>query len=196
MTHFRVVDLKQYIYCPRVVYYHYCLPQVRPITYKMEAGLAAQEEEEVRAARRSLRIYGLRHGNSEANVSLASEALGLRGQVDVVITTQDNAKSEWEVIPVDYKLSRGRLGSHFTLQLVAYGLLLEETYGMPAKRGFLYAIPRRQATEVTFTTALRSKLQRAVQAMADIVAHERMPAPVKQRAKCAACEFRRFCNDV
>ena len=196
MTHFRVVDLKQYIYCPRVVYYHYCLPQVRPVTYKMEAGLAAQDEEEVRAARRSLRIYGLRHGESKTNVSLASETLGLRGQADVVITTQDNAKGEWEVIPVDYKLSRGRLGPHFTLQLVAYGLLLEEAYAMPAKRGFLYAIPRRQATEVTFTAALRSKLQRAVQSMTDIVDRERMPAPVKQRAKCAACEFRRFCNDV
>ena len=50
MTLFRVVDLKQYVYCPRIVYYHHCLPQVRPVTFKMEAGLAAQDEEEVRAA--------------------------------------------------------------------------------------------------------------------------------------------------
>ena len=27
----RVTDLKQYEYCPRVVFYEYCLPGVRPV---------------------------------------------------------------------------------------------------------------------------------------------------------------------
>lgn len=193
---FRVVDLKQYIYCPRIVYYHHCLPQVRPITYKMEAGLAAQDEEEVRAARRSLRAYGLRRGECLSNVLLESERLGLRGQVDLVIKTDDNPVGEVELIPVDYKLSRGKLGSHFKLQLAAYGLLLEEAYDLPAKRGFLYAIPTRRATEVTFTRALRSQLSRALAEMQDIVVREAMPPPVRQRSKCEVCEFRRFCNDV
>ena len=48
MTIFRVTDLKQYFYCPRVVYYAYCLPQVRPVTAKMEAGIEAQVEAEER----------------------------------------------------------------------------------------------------------------------------------------------------
>ena len=29
---FEVTDLKQWIYCPRVLYYRYCLPEIRPIT--------------------------------------------------------------------------------------------------------------------------------------------------------------------
>ena len=41
---FTVTDLKQYFYCPRVVYYTYCLPLLRPTTYKMEAGAVAHEE--------------------------------------------------------------------------------------------------------------------------------------------------------
>ena len=196
MTLFRVVDLKQYVYCPRIIYYHHCLPQVRPVTYKMEAGLAAQDEEEVRAARRSLRTYGLRRGEVESNLALESERLGLRGQVDLVIKTDDNPVGEVELIPVDYKLSAGKLGAHFKLQLVAYGLLLEEAYGLPVKRGFLYAIPTRRATEVVFSPALRAQLSRALQEMTEVVAREFMPAPVRQRAKCQVCEFRRFCNDV
>jgi CRISPR-associated exonuclease Cas4 len=196
MTLFRVVDLKQYIYCPRIVYYHHCLPAVRPITYKMEAGLAAQDEEEGRAARRSFRVYGLKRGESETNVSLESEALGLTGQVDLVIKTDDNPLGELELIPVDYKLSNGRLGLHFKLQLLAYGLLLQEAYGLPVKRGFLYAIPRRRAVEVAFTPALRSKLTQALLDMQTIVTKEFMPEPTKKRAKCEVCEFRRFCNDV
>lgn len=196
MTTFRVVDLKQYIYCPRIIYYHHCLPKVRPTTYKMEAGIAAQSEEEVRAARRSLRAYDLRYGECENNVYLESDSLGLKGQVDLVIKTDDNPLQEMELIPVDYKLSSGKLGLHFKLQLVAYGLLLQEVYGLPVKRGFLYSIPRRRAVEVVFTPSLQTKLTQALVEMQDITLREFMPAPTKQRAKCQACEFRRFCNDV
>lgn len=196
MTLFRVVDLKQYIFCPRIIYFYYCWPDVRPTTYKMEAGLAAQDEEEVRAARRSLRVYGLKRGEIESNVYAESERLGLKGVVDLVIKTDDNALVEPELIPVDYKLSSRRPGFHFKLQLVAYGLLLQEHYQLPARRGFLYAIPHRKAVEVTFTPTLQTKLSQAMLEMQEIAAKEFMPTPTKQRAKCEVCEFRRFCNDV
>lgn len=196
MTLFRVTDLKQYCYCPRIVYYHYCLPAIRPVTYKMNAGIEAQAEEEVREARRSLRTYGLRRGEYESNVYLESDHLGLRGQVDLVIKTDDNLRGEVELIPVDYKLSSGPLGPHFKMQLLAYGLMLEEQYGVPVRRGFLYAIPKRRATEVIFTPELRHSLNQSLALMAQVVGQELMPDPTKQRAKCEACEFRRFCNDV
>lgn len=196
MTLFRVTDLKQYHYCPRILYFYHCLPAIRPTTYKMEAGLEAQPQEEEREARRSLRRYGLSRGEEETNVLLESDRLGLRGEVDLVIKTDDNPQGEWEVIPVDYKLSTARLGEHFKLQLLAYGLLLEERYGLPARRGFLYAIPLRRAQEVRFTPKLHAALSQALAEMMDLVLHERMPDPVRQRTKCVACEFRRFCNDV
>ena len=34
-----VTDLKQYTYCPRIVFYRYCLPRVRPITSLMKEGI-------------------------------------------------------------------------------------------------------------------------------------------------------------
>lgn len=196
MTQFRVTDLKQFSYCPRIIYYHYCLPQIRPITYKMQAGIEAQDEEEAREARRSLRVYGLRRGEAESRVYLESEALGLRGEVDLVIQTDDNVQGEVELIPVDYKLSSGVMGSHFKLQLLAYGLMLAEVRQLPVRRGFLYAIPQRRAIEIPFTEAMRHTFTQALGLMRTIVEQELMPAPTKQRAKCQVCEFRRFCNDV
>jgi CRISPR-associated exonuclease Cas4 len=162
----------------------------------MEAGIAAQDEEEVRAARRSLRVYGLRHGQCESNIYLESETLGLKGQVDLVIQTDDNPLNETELIPIDYKLSRTKPGLHFKLQLVAYGLLLQERYELPANRGFLYSIPKRRAIEDVFTPHLRTKLRQALVEMQDISQKEYMPTPTRQHAKCQVCEFRRFCNDV
>lgn len=188
---FKVTDLKQWAYCPRILYYYLCLPDIRPVTYKMQAGIEEGRSEETREARRSLRPYGLKRGRREFNVPLVSDRLGLRGIADMVIWIEDEPG---EVIPVDFKFSE-EAGDHFKLQLAAYGLLLEEISGLPAKRGFLYAIPLRKAVEVKITPRLRSKLLAALEDMHRMLLAEWMPDPTPQRSRCLMCEFRRFCND-
>lgn len=185
-----VSDLKQYAYCPRIVYYRYCLPAIRPVTYKMEQGRAAHDDEEGRERRRSLRTYGLAEGERYFNLDVTSEPLDLRGRIDLAI------RCATEAIAVEYKDSPGRAGRHILLQLAAYGLLLEELWGLPVQRGFIYFIPARRAREVALTTELRSEVHWALAAIQDIVATEQMPGPPAQREKCEICEFRRFCNDV
>ena len=81
MLQLEVTDAKQYAYCPRIVYYHYCLPAVRPLTYKMQAGIAAHTDEREREHRRSLRPYSITDGERFFDVRLFSESLGLRGRV-------------------------------------------------------------------------------------------------------------------
>lgn len=186
----RVSDLKQFMYCERIVYYQYCLPDVRPVTYKMEAAREAHEREEDREERRSLRPYGLTEGERVFNVWLESARLGLRGRLDLAIRCRD------EAIPIEYKDSPGRLGRHWVLQLAAYGLLLQEAWGLPVRRGFIYYIPQRRAREVLLTPELMEEAQAGVQAMWRIILNESMPPPTSQRARCVACEFRLFCNDV
>lgn len=189
----RVIDLKQYIYCPRILYYHAVLPAVRPITYKMEAGRAAHHTTEGKEQRRSLRPYRLTAGERRFNVPLQSLSLGLSGEIDMVIETED------ELIPVDFKLAK-REGAHFRLQLMAYGRLLEISAENPhhkaVKRGFLYLIPLRKAVEVRFTPHLRRKLTNAIAAMGRIVQTQQMPPATSKQQRCVDCEFRRFCNDV
>lgn len=190
MLTLNVSDLRQYTYCPRIVYYRYCLPLIRPITYKMEAGIAAQEVEEDREQRRSLRVYGLNDGERTFNVWLESATLGLRGKVDMVVQRND------EIIPVEYKNSPGRGGKHVDIQLAAYGLLLEETTGLPAQRSFIYYIPERSARAIPLDVALKANVRHTLKEIRAMIRAERMPAPTPARAKCAICEFRRFCNDV
>lgn len=189
----RVTDLKQYVYCPRILYYHACLPRVRPTTYKMQAGLDAQVSAEARERRRSLRSYGLESGERHFHVPLVSERLGMSGEVDLVIETEGGSGPE--AIPVDYKLSK-KAGPHFHLQLAAYALMLEDAWGLPVRAGFLYLIPLRKAQKVQITDRRRSDLAEALTLMNAILLKEQMPPATRQRARCAACEFRRFCNDV
>ena len=191
----RVTDLKQFAYCPRIPYYHYCLPEVRPTTYKMDAGIRAQDRAEELEGRRSLRAYGLAEGRRHFNVSLASTRLGVSGQIDLVV--EHVVDGEGRLTPVDYKLSRREPGRHFKLQLACYALLLEEFWRQPVDEGFLYLIPARRAVRVPVTTRLRNDVRRQLEEIRALVLAERMPpVPPKQRGRCVDCEFRRFCNDV
>ncbi len=188
---FRVVDLKQYVYCARIFYYQTVLPQIRPLTYKMSAGIAAHHVAESREKRRQLRSYGLKTGTRTFNVPLFSEDVGLSGEVDMLIETQT------ELIPVDYKLSK-KEGKHFRLQLAAYGRLLSAIHpaNKPVRRGFLYLIPKRKAVEVRFMPTLDRQLARALDQMRHIAYNQMIPPVTSHCAKCVDCEFRRFCNEM
>lgn len=185
-----VSDLKQYAYCPRIVFYRYCLPLLRPTTYKMNRSHQAHDHQAELDRRRSLAAFGLSHGERAHSVRLHSSRLGLLGVADLVIYTGV------EVIPVDYKMTRtsGHLAWH--AQLAAYGMMLEEETGLTAKRGFLYPTLAGRPVEIPLTDGLRQRVEHWVASMRRMVQLERMPPAVRRRAKCIECEFRRFCNDV
>jgi len=191
-----VTDLKQYTYCPRIVFYRYCLPRVRPITYTMQEGIRSHEEEELREDRRSLRNYGLTEGERAFHLSLQSPRLGLTGRVDLAIATPSRTAANAEAVVVEYKLTEQKAGAHFKLQLAAYALLIEEVWGLPVKRGFLYSISLRKAEPIPITPHLRQKVVQTVAHIKDIVESEVMPPPPTSLGRCVTCEFRRFCNDV
>jgi len=189
----RVTDLKQWFYCPRILYYYQCLPEVRPLTYKMQAGIEEGHNEEEREVRRSLRTYGIRQGEREFDVPVCSSRLKLYGKADMVIYTCEDGVAE--LIPVDYKLSE-EVGPHFKLQLAAYGVALEEERQTPARRGFIYLIQPRKALEVKFDRRLLSQLNKSCFALQAMITSECMPEPAQSVSKCVNCEYRRFCNDV
>jgi CRISPR-associated exonuclease Cas4 len=186
---FSVTDLKQYDYCPRILYYHRCLPDIRPTTTKMEVAIRRHEDEPKRALRRTIPLEGLEAAERHFDVPLLSTALGLVGQVDELIFAAG------VIIPVDYKLAR-KAQPHFKLQLAAYAMMAEEIYQTPVKFGLLYLIQARKTVQIACSSQLRQKVVKAVGEMRRIVKTESMPAPPDSIHPCLECEFRRFCNDV
>lgn len=186
---FTVTDLKQYMYCPRIAYYQVCLPDIRPTTYKMQAGIDAHNAEPGRAKRRSLALFGGPESQRQFDVTVLSQTRRLSGQIDEVVVTES------EHIPVDYKLAR-KAAHNYKIQLAAYALLLEDDRDIRVKRGYLYLIPIRKLVEVAITSKLRQQVHQAIDAMQEMLATERMPVATDWRQRCADCEFRRFCNDV
>lgn len=187
---FIVTDLKQWAFCPRVVYFEYCLRSVRPRTYKMEAGQDAHEDEERRAKRRNLSAYDLPDGERHFDVWLHSAKLNLIGRLDERVSSLDG-----DIFPVDYKLTKSVAPNH-RIQLMAYGLLLEENFGVTVTHGYILLIPSRKTVKIPFTSQLRQKTLAILTEIAQMIHQEQMPPPPDKREVCATCEFRRFCNDI
>jgi CRISPR-associated exonuclease Cas4 len=191
-----VTDLKQWTHCPRVVFYRYCLPAIRPVTGKMEEGIVRHNEEREREERRLLRSYGLSEGERFFDVPLRSAALGLSGRLDLLIVTPARGVPGAEGIVVEYKLSDRKPGRHVKLQLAAYALLVEELWKIPVQRGFLYQLPLRRAEPIQFTTQLKKGVRTTISSIRTAIQREQLPSPPARQAICVSCEFRRFCNDV
>lgn len=185
-----VTDLKQWAYCPRVVYYHRVMPaQVQP-TYKMSEGLAAQEVIESLETRRKLREYGFEDARRRFGLWLESKELGLTGKIDLLLEAED------QVAVVDFKLTSGEPGQNHRLQLAGYSMLVETALRMPARRAFLYRIPDNRIFVEPVTEELRRAVRTAVASIRIVGESQLCPEPTEVRNRCVECEFANYCADV
>jgi CRISPR-associated exonuclease Cas4 len=200
----RATDLKQYVYCPRIVFYNYCLPVEKKTTWKMDVGTELHDVIEQLESRRKLKRYNLTDGERRFGVWLVSEHLGLSGKIDMVIfrgLQQKECDGRMvervdEAIPVDFKHTFGRPQKNHLYQLTGYALLLEETYGCTVDRGFIYLIPAKDAVVCEIDADLKEEVRQAVREIETMIRNEAVPPPTPHRNRCWECEYRNFCDDV
>ena len=191
MIPLRVSDLKQYIYCPRIIYFYYVLPIPRRVTKKMEYGRLEHLEIQHLEKRRKLKAYGLLDGTRDFQVFLQSARLGLHGLLDMTISTASG-----ESYPVEFKHSISKKGLHQKYQLAAYAMLLEEAIRRPVRYGFLYLIPTKTIVPVEITTSMREHVKKALSAIRNVIASEKIPRYIRSKQRCTDCEFKNYCADL
>jgi CRISPR-associated exonuclease Cas4 len=187
---FIVEDLKQYLYCPRIVFYAHCMPGIRPRTFSMDAGHDDHQEARHNARRRTFTQMGVENGQREFDVDIVNAELNLHGRLDEVVTTDTG-----EVFPVDYKAT-DKVADNHRMQLAAYATLLEADRHVTVNRGYIYLIPLRKARLIKIGHEDKQTVFELLETMTAMVAEEVMPPPTSIRSRCHGCEFRRFCNDV
>ena len=191
MIPLRVSDLKQYIYCPRIIYFYYVLPIPRRVTKKMEYGRIEHLEIKQLEKRRKLKAYGLLEGARDFQVFVQSKRLGLNGLLDMTITTVSG-----EIFPVEFKHSISKKGLHQKYQLAAYAMLLEEKFSKPVRYGFLYLIPTKTVIPLEITVSMREHIKKVLSAIRNVIVSEKIPAYVRSKQRCTDCEFKNYCADL
>jgi len=189
MLELRVSDLKQWVYCPRVVYFNYVIPVERRTTYKMTAGQEQHLRLEQLENRRTLARYGLEEGERRFRVSLNSGRLGLSGILDLLVVSKSG------YYPVEFKDSPGGPALNHRYQLAGYGLLVEETFRVPVRTGFLYIIPQNRVVPMPLTPGVRERVRTLLAEIRTSIAEERTPPATRIVGRCRECEYRNYCGD-
>jgi CRISPR-associated exonuclease Cas4 len=186
----RVNDLKQFEYCPRIVFYNTVMPVDRKSTVKMERGKEMELRLDALESRRTLRRYRLAEGKRRYHVWLSSDRLGLSGKLDLLIETADTC------YPVDFKYTRGRPRRNHVMQLGAYAVLVEDVMQRPAPAAFIYFVPSNQLVRLRVTERLKEVVRTRLREIRQMIREQMLPEPTPVRARCEECEFRNYCGDV
>jgi CRISPR-associated exonuclease Cas4 len=185
-----VTDLKQWAYCPRIVYYRRVMPGVGKPTFKMQEAQNAQELIERLELRRGLHEYGMETARRRFGVWLSDEALGLSGKIDLVLETDRSAAV------VDFKLTSGEPGENHRLQLTGYAMLVEAALGLSVEVTFLYRIPDNRLFTIPLTAELRACVPAALDGIREMGEQQLFPEPTPVRGRCAECEYANYCSDI
>ena len=190
MISLRVNDIKQYAYCPRVVFYQYSMPVEKKTTWKMDQGKIEEAEIDRLEQRRKLTGYRLAEGERRFHFRLTSTRLELTGKLDLLIDSPEG------LFPVDFKWTTGRPHRNHIFQLCGYALLLEDHFHKPVTKGFVYLIPQSDAVVFDLTAELKEQTEAVLEEMRRMIETEQMPPPTPERNRCTDCEYRNFCGDV
>ena len=186
----RVSDLRQWEYCPRVVYYRYVLPVPFRESYKMQRARRVEEQEQERQLRRTTRRYGLHDVRKRFDVSLESQEIGLVGKLDLLLETEHDG---W---PVEVKDTSGGVRPNHVAQLAAYAVLIEHCLKKTCRGGFVYLTQERRAEAVELTGAVKQRVRDRIEEIRTTIVEQDLPEATEVRGRCRDCEYRNYCGDI
>jgi len=182
--------IKQYHFCPRIVYYVGVLGFAERLTESMVEGMEFHSSEKRKAPRRRT----LAGGRGEAvkaswsRLHVASRRLGLYGTIDEVAEAGDG------LVVVESKFMRAprKPPPGHVYQAVAYAMLAEEALRKPARRVVIKYLRDGRSFEVPVTEGLRRHVVWTVSRMRSIL--EGKAPREADRRKCSSCGYRKVCK--
>ncbi|MGH9434309.1 MAG: CRISPR-associated protein Cas4 [Terriglobia bacterium] len=185
-----VVDVRQFVYCPRVVFYTWVMPVRPPATFLMKRGQKVEEEFARLEPRRTLARYGLEDSRRHFSLQMTDSELGLTGKCDLVLEAPDR------VAVVEFKATASALFENQRVQLAAYALLAERHFHLPCPCGFVILKDRKLMPKVEVGTELREQVMELLGRVRSLIQEPVLPPPTPVRARCTGCEYRNFCGDI
>ena len=180
--------IRQWCYCPRVVYYLELtdFSVLRPTWVKQGEKFHLLEKNLWQ--RRNLSRFKISAGSVQHNLKLQDKSLGLHGVVDMAIETDEL------VYAVEFKLSANNKKRGDILQLVAYAMLLESHFGKPCSLSFL--VGKGKVLHIVEVDSLkRQAVQNITNEIRQMLQHGMKPDSSASINQCCTCEYINFCND-
>ena len=186
-NYFRINEIKNYLYCPRIPFYALCLHIDRE-TALSRAGIESEGITKKKMKRRKHSLHAIHDGIRHFDVPVVLDNYALIGMIDEVIETDTGCYI------VDYKDTDQDYG-YWKIQLYAYRLGIEAS-GQQVLGCYVYTIPNQTYLEVKFSKRETKKLAEITKALQDMIDEQICPPPTAHEKKCHTCQYVHFCNDV
>lgn len=184
------VDFKNFIYCPRQVFYKYIHQIETEPTEKMIRGKIIHMEYLYLEKRRKLNRYNLENMKKIFEYRVFSSKYGISGIVDMVFL------GDGSVYPLDFKTSKNAYLDGYKLQVYAYSLALSDNFKRLSEFGFIYFINTGEILKVYYDTEIKEKYYYVRSQIEKMLSDEIFPQGADERDKCCNCEYLNYCSDV
>ncbi len=186
-----VSDVIEYLFCPRFIYFIYCLciPQHEEKRYKVLKGRELHEIK--KKINKNYLRKKLNCVKKEDSIYLSSEKYHIKGEVDQVLFLEDGTAA-----PFDYKFAEFKKTTYRThkFQSILYGLMIKEVYNTEVNRGFVcYIRSNNQVKEVKFRDYDFEKAIRMINEILTIIQKGFYPKKTSYNMRCVDCCYRRIC---
>jgi CRISPR-associated exonuclease Cas4 len=186
-----VSDVMEYLFCPRFIYFMYCLgiPQHEEKRYKVLKGRELHEARE--KVNKSYIRKKLQCVRKDVAVYLVSKRNHLKGEVDEVLFLEDGTAA-----PLDYKFAefKDTLFRTHKYQSALYGLMIADNYGVEVNRGFVcYTRSKHLVKEVKLGNKDFERAIALVSEVLEIIQKGFYPEATKYKARCVDCTYRNIC---
>ncbi len=187
-----VTWIKQYHFCPRIIYYLGVLGCNEKLTESMIEGKEFHLTEEGRAKRRKT-VAGRRREDVKAlwsRLAVASTKIGLYGIIDEVSETNNG------LIIVESKFMKAPKKPYLShiYQAAAYAMLAEEALGKIARKIAIKYIRDNKTFEIPLTEDLKKHVLWTVSRIKSIINNEKIPRG--NFKMCKNCGFTKICLGV
>jgi len=118
---------------------------------------------------------------------LYSKRFNLKGRPDLIILKGK------EFIPLEDKPEAERVYPEHLMELMAYCLLIEESFGLTPTHGIL-VLKDGRTEKISFTKKERERLLNTLGEMRGILKENKIPSPPEGEEKCSRCQYYEECR--
>ncbi len=181
--------LRQYRFCPRIVYFCEVMGIKPQAPIWVAQGVAQHERQIMLERRRVLSRFGLEDASRLFNVELKSERLLMHGVADAILLTSET------VYVLEFKPNATKISYGHIVQAMAYGFIAEEQF--EKKLGGVHILygPKGKTQSTCDVERWREPVLEEIRNLHVLLVSDTMPSSAAEAGKCCQCEYLNFCND-
>ncbi|MHA1843764.1 MAG: CRISPR-associated protein Cas4 [Promethearchaeota archaeon] len=183
-------EIRQYLYCKRILYFRYVLSAPMKPTYKMDVG--SEKHEYINKLKNKSKLKE-NYENRYYNIYLSDPEIGLVGLIDLF---EFDGK---EAYPIEFKtgdIPPSEIDNPHKYQVVAQAMLIEKNFDFLVNKVRIYYIKRDKFIDYYINVEDKLKVLGIVREIGDLINSEVIPEPTEDKGKCVDCECRNYCMTV